>query len=74
MKHHGGNKRTPGRREFVFTGNGAAYGTNQRLVLCVAARPATSIAVVVGNAGLAHRDAARADEARSCAKMRSEHR
>lgn len=63
--------RTPGRRQFTFTGHGAAHATNQRVVLCVAARPATSLAVVVGNAGRVHRDAARPDEAASCARASS---
>lgn len=63
--------RTPGRREFRFTGHGAAYATNQRVVLCVAARPSTSLAVVVGNAGRVRRDAARPDEAVSCARALS---
>ncbi|WP_413623854.1 GspH/FimT family pseudopilin [Luteibacter sp. Lutesp34] len=59
--------RTPGRQEVTFTGRGAASATNQRIVLCVAARPATSLAVVVGNAGLVHRDPVRPHEAAACA-------
>lgn len=60
--------RTPGRRQFTFTGRGAVSASNQRIVLCVAARPATSLAVVVGNAGRVHSDAARPGEAAACAK------
>ena len=63
--------RTPGRHGFSFDGRGAAFGTNQRIVLCVAGRPATSLAVVVGNAGRVHRDVAKPDEAASCARARS---
>lgn len=59
--------RSPGRHEFHFTRHGAAYGTNQRIVLCVASRPATARAVVIGNAGLVHRDPVRPDEAAACA-------
>ncbi|MGN6093594.1 MAG: GspH/FimT family protein [Luteibacter jiangsuensis] len=59
--------RPSGRPEIHFTRRGAAYGTNQRIVLCVALRPATALAVVVGNAGLVHRDPARPHEAAACA-------
>ncbi|NID06669.1 prepilin-type N-terminal cleavage/methylation domain-containing protein [Luteibacter jiangsuensis] len=59
--------RPSGRHEIHFTRRGAAYGTNQRIVLCVASRPATALAVVVGNAGLAHRHPVRPHEAAACA-------
>lgn len=59
--------RPAGRHEIHFTRRGAAYGTNQRIVLCMASRPATALAVVVGNAGLAHRDPVQPHEAAACA-------
>ena len=66
--------RRVGRYAIAFAPNGTSRGTNQTVVLCLRGRPATAIAVVIGNAGLAHRETPDADEARACARAPSRKR
>lgn len=63
-----------GRSSVDFKPNGTSPASNQTLVLCLRGRPASAVAIVIGNAGLARRRTARADEARTCAAAPSRKR
>lgn len=66
--------RRMGRHAIEFAPNGTSRGENQTLTLCVRGRSATAISVVIGNAGLAHRETPGADDAHACAAAPSRKR
>jgi len=66
--------RRVGRHAIDFAPNGTSQARNQTLILCVRGRPATATSIVIGNAGLAHRERPGADDARGCAAAPSRKR